>query len=135
MHSYHSYSIAQKFLLHKLTQAQPYVCHTPTKPGFLSIDDLVTDQGELTIHLEFDHQTQTTAIKACATLIPDTKPTDIVVAYFMLCDSATPSFDSDFLSNTCLEDTQQKLRPKPTVNTIVLRRTPLARCITTTHKR
>ena len=89
----------QKFLLCKLIQAQPYVCRTPTKPGFLSIDDLVTNQGELTIHLEFDHQTQTTAIKACATLIPDTKPTDIVVAYFMLCDS-------DFLSNTCLEDTQ-----------------------------
>ncbi len=106
--------------------AQSYMCRTPAKPGFLSIDDLVTDQGELAIRFEFDHQTQTTAIEACATLVPDTKPADIVVAYFMLCDSDSPSFDSYFLSDTRLKDNQQKLQPKSTVYTILGARTLLA---------
>src|SRR5258708_39225908 len=104
MHSHSSYSIAWKLLLHKLTWAQSYVCHTPAKPGFLSIDDLVTNQGELTIHFKFDHQTQTATIKVCTTLVPDTKPTNIMAAYFTLCNSDSPSFNSYFLSDTHLED-------------------------------
>src|SRR5258707_12163124 len=106
MHSHSSYSTAQKLLLHELMRAQSYMRHTPAKPGFLSIDDLVTDQGELAIRFKFDHQTQTATIEACATLIPNTKPTDIAAAYFTLCDSDSPSFNSYFLSDTHLKDNQ-----------------------------
>src|SRR5713226_1929560 len=106
MHSHSSYSTARKLPLHEPMRAQSYMHRTPTKPGFLSIDDLVTDQGELAICFEFDHQTQTAAIEACTTLVPDTKPANIAVAYFTLCDSDSPSFDSYFLSDTRLEDNQ-----------------------------
>ncbi len=87
---------------------------------------MVPNQGELAIRLEFNHQTQTTTIEACAPLISDTKPADITAAYFTLCDSDSPSFNSYFLSDTPIEDTQQKPRRNAPTYTILGARTPLA---------
>ena len=72
----------------------------PKGIGFLSIDDLVEDQGELALTIEYDSTTQTTLIEACAPLADDTTQGDIAAAYVSLCDSASPSFSSLFLSST-----------------------------------
>ena len=65
----------------------------------MSIDDLVKDQGELALTIEYDSTTQTTSIEACAPLADDTMQGDIAAAYVSLCDSASPRFSSLFLSS------------------------------------
>jgi hypothetical protein len=66
----------------------------------LSIDDLVDDQGELALALEFDNKTQEASLEACATLHKDTSPTNIAAAYVSLCDSEAPAFNTLFLANS-----------------------------------
>ena len=65
----------------------------------MSIDDLVEDQGELALTIEYDSTTQTASIEACAPLADDTMQGDIAAAYVSLCDLASPSFSSLFLSS------------------------------------
>src|ERR1700761_1356784 len=67
--------------------------NTRASVGFLSIEDLVLHQGELTLTLDFDEDTQQASVEACAPLAADTMQEDIAAAYISLCDSASPNFD------------------------------------------
>src|ERR1700761_3945510 len=70
--------------------------NTRASVGFLSIEDLVPHQGELTLALDFDEDTQQASVEACAPLVADTTQEDIAAAYISLCDLASPNFDSLF---------------------------------------
>src|SRR6201996_6540436 len=67
--------------------------NTRASVGFLSIEDLVPHQGELTLALDFDEDTQQASVEACTPLVADTTQEDIAAAYISLCDSALPNFD------------------------------------------
>src|ERR1700761_5861887 len=70
--------------------------NTRASVGFLSIEDLVPHQGELTLTLDFDEDTQQALVEACTPLVANTTQEDIAAAYISLCDLALPSFDSLF---------------------------------------
>ena len=89
------YNKARKFYVRREVQEV-----WPKRIRFLSIDDLVKDQGELTLTIEYDLTTQAASIEACAPLADDTTQGDIAAAYVSLCDSASSSFSSLFLSST-----------------------------------
>ncbi|KAF8259481.1 hypothetical protein EI94DRAFT_1813265 [Lactarius quietus] len=84
-----------------------------TSLGFLSIEDLVKDQGELTITLDFDSDTNQTLIEACAPLVADTTQQDIAAAYISLCDADSSNFHSLFLA---LSDSAPAKDPVPPVS-------------------
>jgi hypothetical protein len=63
----------------------------------LSSNDLVKDQGELALSIEYDLVNHTTSLEACAILPDNTLQDKIVVAYVSLCDLASSTFDSLFL--------------------------------------
>ena len=60
---------------------------------------MVEDQGELALAIEYDSTTQATSIEACALLADNTTQGNIAVAYVSLCNSASSSFSSLFLSS------------------------------------
>src|SRR5882762_4307180 len=75
----------------------------PHHNGFLSIDELVNNQGELALILEFDHTQNVCNIEACAQLPADATQKELAAAYFSLCDSNSPTlspFFSDSDANT-----------------------------------
>ena len=65
--------------------------------GFLSIDDLVNDQGEIALTIEYDSATQNALVEACVPLEDNTTQDNIMAAYISLCDLASPTFTSFFL--------------------------------------
>ena len=77
-------------------QEPPEVARTSL--GFLSIEDLVPHQGELTITFDFDEDTHQASVEACAPLVADTMQEDIAAAYISLCNSASPNFEPLFLT-------------------------------------
>jgi hypothetical protein len=66
----------------------------------LSIDDLVEDQGELALSIDYDSANHTTSVEACAILPDNTTQDEIAVAYVSLCDSNSTCFDSLFLADS-----------------------------------
>jgi len=66
----------------------------------LSLDDLATGQGELTLTLEFDSVTNYLSIEAIMLLPQDFQKQDIAAAYISLCDIDSPSFHNLFPSDT-----------------------------------
>ena len=73
--------------------------------GFLSIDDLANNQGELAITIENNSEHDTLYIEACVQLPENATCNDIVAAYISLCSNDSPTFDSFFTqaqSNTLL---------------------------------
>jgi hypothetical protein len=65
----------------------------------LSIDELVDDQGELTLTIDYDLANHTASLEACAILLDNTLQGEIAVAYVSLCDLDFACFDSLFLAN------------------------------------
>jgi hypothetical protein len=68
--------------------------------GFLSINELVNDQGELALTIDYDLANHTTTLEACAILLDNTLQGEITVAYVSLCDLDSACFDSLFLANS-----------------------------------
>ena len=100
-----------------------------THPGFLSINDLVDNQGELTLSLKFDSDTQDLSINACTQLLPDSTQQDIAMAYISLCDSNSPLFHNFFDSHSDNSESHQpKLRQLVPVYTFPNTQKPLAIC-------
>ena len=64
--------------------------------GFLSIDDLANNQGELVITIENDSEHDTLYIEACAQLPENATRNNIAAAYISLCSDDSPAFDSFF---------------------------------------
>ena len=64
--------------------------------GFLSIDDLANNQGELVITIENDSEHDTLYIEACVQLPENATRNDIAAAYISLCSDDSPAFDSFF---------------------------------------
>src|SRR6201996_9039153 len=62
--------------------------------GFLSIDDLVNNQGELALTLEFDSSNQHMCIEACAQLPANATQQNIAAAYISLCSDDLPTFSA-----------------------------------------
>jgi hypothetical protein len=60
--------------------------------GFLSIDDLVEDQGELALSIDYDLANHTALVEACAILPDNTMQDEIAAAYVSLCDSNSTCF-------------------------------------------
>jgi hypothetical protein len=67
-----------------------------TRTGFLSIDDLVNNQGELALTVEFDSSNQELSIAACTQLLTNTTHKDLAAAYLSLCTSDLPAFCAHF---------------------------------------
>ena len=59
----------------------------------MSIDDLVDDQGELALTIEYDALDQRASAEACAVLPKDTTPSNLAAAYISLCDTDLEVFD------------------------------------------
>jgi hypothetical protein len=89
----------------------------------LSFEELVPDQGELALAIEFDHRTNDISLQACAPLRQDTSPSDLAAAYLVLCDTDTPAIQNCFLSTS--PDFPLLHTSVPT-HTILNARTPLA---------
>ena len=66
----------------------------------MSIDDLVEDQGELALTIDYDSENHTASLEACAILLDNTTQDEIAVAYVSLCDSDSSCFDSLFLADS-----------------------------------
>jgi hypothetical protein len=66
---------------------------------FLSINDLVEDQGELALSIDYDLANHTASVEACAILPDNTTQEEIAAAYVSLCDSNSACFDSLFLTD------------------------------------
>jgi hypothetical protein len=66
----------------------------------LSIDDLVEDQGELALSIDYDSANHTALLEACAILPDNTTQDEIAAAYVSLCDSNSACFDSLFLADS-----------------------------------
>ena len=64
---------------------------------FLSINDLVNNQGELTLMLEFDSSNQHMCIEACAQLPADATQQNIAATYISLCSDDLPAFSALYL--------------------------------------
>jgi len=71
----------------------------PHCDGFLSIDELVNNQGELALILEFDHTLNVINIEACTQLPADATQKELAATYFLLCDSDSPTL-SPFFSDS-----------------------------------
>jgi hypothetical protein len=66
--------------------------HTnPPAAGFLSIDDLANDQGELAVTLEYNSSNQQVYIEACTQLLTNTMHKDLAAAYLSLCTEDSPA--------------------------------------------
>ena len=65
----------------------------------MSIDDLVEDQGELTLTIDYDLANHTALLEACTILPDNTSQGEITAAYVSLCDSDCSCFDSLFLAD------------------------------------
>jgi glycine cleavage system regulatory protein len=70
--------------------------HPSTTTGFLSIDDLANNQGELAITLEYNSSNQQVHIEACAQLPTNTTHKDLTAAYLSLCTEDTPALTAYF---------------------------------------
>jgi hypothetical protein len=70
--------------------------HPSTTTGFLSIDDLANNQGELAITLEYNSSNQQVHIEACAQLPTNTTHKDLTAAYLSLCTEDTPALAAYF---------------------------------------
>jgi hypothetical protein len=66
----------------------------------LSIDELVDDQGELTLTIDYDLANHTAMLEACAILPDNTSQGEIAAAYVSLCDLDSACFDSLFLADS-----------------------------------
>jgi hypothetical protein len=66
----------------------------------LSINDLVEDQGELALSIDYDPANHTASLEACAILPDNTTQDKIAAAYVSLCDSNSACFDSLFLADS-----------------------------------
>ena len=71
----------------------------PHHDGFLSINELVNNQGELALILKFDHTQNVFNIEACAQLLADVTQKELMATYFLLCDSDSPTL-SPFFSDS-----------------------------------
>jgi hypothetical protein len=67
---------------------------------FLRIDELVDDQGELALTIDYDLENHTTLLEACAILPDNTSQGEIAAAYVSLCDLDSACFDSLFLADS-----------------------------------
>jgi hypothetical protein len=65
----------------------------------LSINDLVEDQGELALSIDYDLANHTALLEACAILPDNTTQDKIAAAYVSLCDLNSACFDSLFLAD------------------------------------
>src|SRR6266702_635247 len=68
--------------------------HLPTKAGFLSINDLVNNQGELTVTLDYNSSNSQVYIEACVQLPANATRKDLAAAYLSLCNNDAPVFSS-----------------------------------------
>jgi hypothetical protein len=66
---------------------------------FLSINELVDNQGELTLTIDYNSANHTAMLEACAILPDNTSQGEIAAAYVSLCDSDSACFDSLFLAD------------------------------------
>ena len=66
----------------------------------MSIDDLVDDQGELALTIDFNASDSTGEVSACAVLPNNTSHDNLAAAYVSLCDLDSPTF------NTLADSTQ-----------------------------
>jgi hypothetical protein len=67
---------------------------------FLSIDELVDNQGELALTIDYDLTNHTTLLEACAILLDNTLQGEIAAAYVSLCDLDSTCFNSLFLADS-----------------------------------
>src|SRR6266702_5251975 len=72
--------------------------HLPTKAGFLSINDLVNNQGELTVTLDYNSSNSQVYIEACVQLLANATRKDLAATYLSLCNNDAPVFSSLFSS-------------------------------------
>jgi hypothetical protein len=72
----------------------------PIQPRFLSIDDLVDNQGELALTIEYDAVDHHASAEACAVLPKDTTRSNLAAAYVSLCDLDLELFDDLFLCDS-----------------------------------
>ena len=97
--------------------------------GFLSIDDLASNQGELAISVEYNSINNEIAIDACTPLPQYLGPADVVAAYLSLCNSNRPQLFNQFfcsISKSDLTKTEPEPCPRPEIFTILNARTLLA---------
>jgi hypothetical protein len=66
----------------------------------LSIDDLVDDQGELALTIEYDAVDHHASVEVCAVLPKDTMRSDLAAAYVSLCNLDLELFDDLFLRDS-----------------------------------
>jgi hypothetical protein len=66
----------------------------------LSINDLVDDQGELALTIEYDAVDRCALVEACAVLPKDTTQSDLAAAYVSLCDIDLEIFDDLYLPDS-----------------------------------
>jgi hypothetical protein len=93
----------------------------------LSLEDLASGQGELAISVEFDPDTQSLSLEACAPLPNDTQQDDIAAAYLSLCDIDSAPFHSLLLADPIILDhTRTMPRLSPAASLAHHTRTPLA---------
>jgi hypothetical protein len=98
--------------------------------GFLSVDDLASGQGELTISIEYDSISANLSVEACAQLPQDPKSIDIAAAYLSLCHSDAPSLHDFFHpdstdSSDNSTPSQSEPRPSAPAFAFINARTPL----------
>ena len=74
--------------------------HGALEPRFLSIDDLVDDQGELALTIDFNASDSMGKVSACTVLPNSTSCDNLTAAYVSLCDLDSPTF------NTLADSTQ-----------------------------
>ena len=119
--------------LRKLWLRRPMCDHRQKGPspvrGFLSIDDLASNQGELAISVEYNSINDEIAIDACAPLPQYPRPTNIAATYLSLCDSNGPQLFNQFFCSISKSDptkTEPEPCPQPEIFTILNARTLLA---------
>jgi hypothetical protein len=70
--------------------------HPSTATGFLSIDDLVNNQGELAVTLKYNSSNQQVNIEVCAQLPTDMMHKDLATTYLPLCTEDSPALATYF---------------------------------------
>jgi hypothetical protein len=68
----------------------------PPATGFLSIDDLANNQGELAVTLEYNSSNQQVHIEACTQLPTNVMCKDLAATYLSLCTEDTPALAAYF---------------------------------------
>ena len=99
--------------------------HSNTECGFLSINDLVNNQGELALTLEFNSSNHQMCIEACAQLPANATRQNLAAVYISLCSDNLLIFNSLYPMPQC--DTLQSDTADPPIPMFSLNtHTPLA---------